>query len=78
MKYVLSDPVVAGPYTVIIVSRQAVDGRQYKGAHVAVFCTKQPVYVVVREGHARTVLDMSGAKVPLEKVQTLCPGITRA
>lgn len=78
MKYVLSDPVVTGPYTVVIVSRQAVDGRLYKGACVAALCTKQPVYVVVREGQARTVLDMSGAKVPLEEVQTLCPGITRA
>lgn len=71
MKYVLGDPIVTGPYTIAIVSRQAVAaGRQ------AFLCSKQPVYVVVRDAGKRAVLDMTGAKVPLEEVRTLCPAVT--
>jgi len=76
MKYVLGDPIVSGGYTVAIVSRQVVAGRQRKARGISGFCCKQPVYVVVRKGEGRAVLDMSGAKVPLEEVQALCPAVT--
>jgi len=76
MKYVLGDPIVSGRYTVAIVSRQAIAGRHRKGQGVSGICSKQPVYVVVRQGKGRAVLDMTGAKVPLEEVQAPCPAVT--
>jgi len=76
MKYVLGDPIVSGDYTLAVVSRQAVAGKQRKARGVSGFCSKQPVYVVVRKVEGRAVLDMTGAKVPLDEVQALCPAIT--
>lgn len=71
MNYILGEPIETGRFTVAIVSRQAVAARG-----TAFLCSKQPVYVVVRDGQGRAILDMTGAKVPLEEVQTLCPAVT--
>lgn len=76
MTYVLGDPIVSGSYTIAIVSRQVVAGRQRKARGVSGYCSKEPVYVVVRKGKGCAALDMTGAKVPLQDVQALCPAVT--
>ncbi len=78
MNYVMSEPVKAGRHAIAVVSRQAVNARRQRGAGIAAFCTKEPVYVVVSDGRTRIALDMTGAKVPVEEVQTICPAVTQA
>jgi hypothetical protein len=75
MSFVLGEPFDVGGYRVAIVSRQVVGGHVIGRGGVALHCTKAPAYVVVDDGQGRVVLDMTGAKVMLEEVSTLCPAV---
>lgn len=75
MTYVLGSPFVVGRFTVVVVSRQTVNARKVGRKGVAVACHKVPAYVVVQNRQDRSVLDMSGAKVPMEEVLALCPAV---
>lgn len=75
--YHLGKPFTVDRYTITIVSRQSVDGRQIARQGVALLCSKQPAYVVVQDGQGSAVLDMTGAKVPLDEVAALCPDVAK-
>ena len=75
MSYVLGKPLTAGRFVVRVVSWQVVAGRTIGPAGVAVHCSKTPAYVVVQDGPGRAALDMSGTRVTLKHVQTLCPEV---
>ncbi|MCK0097324.1 hypothetical protein MWU60_17230 [Yoonia sp. F2084L] len=76
MSYVLGKPFVAGRFRVAIISRHLVSGHRVGRQGIALHCTKAPAFVVVQDGQGRAVLDMTGAKVAMEKVSALCPEVT--
>ncbi len=76
MKYVLGDPVVVGACAFAVVARQVRAIRAVKGQGTTGFCSKEPLFVVIRKGRNRKVMDMNGNMVPLQEVQELCPAVT--
>lgn len=75
MTYALGKPIVVGRFTIAIVSRQALDACRVGRNGAALLGHKEPVYVVVRDGRGKAMLDMTGAKVAQAKVEALCPAV---